>query len=352
MAFFAVEKRKISKVWPHPNADRLDLASVEGMTVQFVSQKGTQVEGGEVIYFPIDSVIPEPLADFLNIKNMLSGGQRIRTVKLRGENSQGLVIAVDRIKEYLKVDEIPENLTEALGVTKYDPPVIFASATANLVPLPPHVYYYDIEGAERNPQIVEMLMDQEVWVSEKMEGTNFGVSINADGVIVVNQHGKAIQPKEGTAKEDQHTFIKASQKAELDIVLNKLQNSDFPNKSITIRGELVGPSIQKNIYGLKDHKIFVFDVDVNGRPLSVDEMAKTLFGEERIEFVPTIFRGKLRDFLAGRTVMEASNGKSLINKDVLREGIVIKPIVEDYVQGFGRLFIKQRSPDYLAKEKD
>ena len=59
----------------------------------------------------------------------------------------------------------------------------------------------------------------------------------------------------------------------------------------------------------------------------------------------------LREWLGDKTVQEASNGKSILI-DKLREGIVIKPVDEERVDGFGRLFIKQRSADYLANTEN
>lgn len=372
MSFFAVEKKKISKVWTHSNADRLELASVEGMAFQFVVGKGEYKEGDEVIYFPIDSLLPDPLIDFFNIRNFLSGAQRnkVKTQKLRGEISQGFVAKLDKVQDFINSQPHPgmiwampdHDFTSVLGVTKFEPPILFAGKGANLVQLPGFVSSYDIEGCDRHPEIVELLMDQEVWISEKMEGTNFGISIDAGGTIRVNQHNHTVSPIEGS--EEKHTFIEAADRHELDIVLKKIQTSDFPAKNVLLRGELVGPGIQSNIYKFKEHKIFIFELEVNGKPLGVDEMTKALFGEERIEFAPTVFRGKLRDFLNGKTVQEASNGKSITNKDVLREGVVIKPIMEQMaewsktkqdgtvIKERGRLFIKQRSPEYLAKEKD
>jgi len=52
--------------------------------------------------------------------------------------------------------------------------------------------------------------------------------------------------------------------------------------------------------------------------------------------------------LNGKTIQEASNGKSTLYGG-LREGVVVKPLTESIIEGFGRLFIKQRSAEYLAK---
>ncbi|KAF0246971.1 MAG: hypothetical protein FD180_194 [Planctomycetota bacterium] len=64
--------------------------------------------------------------------------------------------------------------------------------------------------------------------------------------------------------------------------------------------------------------------------------------------MPVLSRGvTLRSFLAGRTLKEVSNGRSLLF-DAPREGLVVRPMEERQVPGFGRLVVKQRSPEYLA----
>ena len=138
MSTFLVEAKKISKIYPHDNADKLELGQVEGMTFQFVVQKGLYKVGDEVCYFPEDSVLPQELVAHQNISNFMSGKSknRIKTCVLRGAVSQGYVAPAKSIREYLKVDTLPEDLTTALQVTKYEPPEIMTQ-TGNLVALPP-----------------------------------------------------------------------------------------------------------------------------------------------------------------------------------------------------------------------
>lgn len=373
MAFFAVEKKKLSKVWAHPNADRLELGSVEGLTNQFVIGKDEYKQGDEVFYFPIDSVLPDPLIDFFEIRNHLGGKQknRVKTAKLRGEFSQGFVAKSQKVLEYLfnnqnyLLSEIQNHdYTSMLGVTKYEPPVLFAGMGANLTPLAGFVGHYDIEGCERYPSVVEQLMDKPVWISEKMEGTNFGISIDTGGVIRINQHHHTVTPVEDTSET--HTFVKASNRLGLPAVISMIQAKSFPGKNVTLRGELIGPGIQTNIYNLREHEVRFFELEVNGVPVDVKTFTDIWFPfGERLVLVPTLSVGKtLREWLNGKTVFEASNGKSVVNKDILREGIVIKPMTEEMTEWpklkqdgttvieRGRLFIKQRSPEYLAKEKD
>ena len=342
MSFFAVEKRKISKVWPHPGADRLDLAQVEGLAFQFVCQRGTQVEGGEVIFFPIDSVLPQPLIEFFGIGNMLSGKDhnRIRTVKLRGEFGQGFVSAIDRVKEYLKVDELPEDLTTALGVTKYEPPEVMVN-NAKLIPLDMSVY--DIEGCDRFQHVVDYLMDKDVVITEKVEGMNIHVTLKSDGEVKYGQRNYYILSND---PEHPHSFETAGKKVFLPLA-NAICGFHKSALNVRIRGEFLGESSQGNYYGFKGHRPMVFEIDIEGKPVdAIDllDMVETF----NIDFVPVLFKGKLRDFLNGKTVQEASTGQSqLVNK--LREGIVIRPFREEFMQGFGRVIIKQRSAAYLDK---
>jgi hypothetical protein len=81
-----------------------------------------------------------------------------------------------------------------------------------------------------------------------------------------------------------------------------------------------------------------------------------------IKVVPIMMQGrKLEHYLGNyhgtflplnntEKLQNLSNGRSIINPDKLREGIVIKPMVEMCdVDLKGRLFLKQRSPEYLSK---
>lgn len=94
MSTFDVTLRRISKVWLHPNADRLEMAEVEGLAYQFVVPKGAHAAGDRVLYFPIDALLPDELSTRLGVKNYLVGPlkNRVKTARLRGEISQGVVV--------------------------------------------------------------------------------------------------------------------------------------------------------------------------------------------------------------------------------------------------------------------
>lgn len=397
MSSFAVELKKISKIFPHPNADRLELGQVEGMTYQFVVQKGLYKEGDEVVYFPIDSLLPQELIQQQGIANFLAGKDknRVKTCRLRGEISQGYVSPVSSIHTYincfrpkkltqeiierakylykmstgdcaefgtsieaiinaitetfckeLKTDVLQNDLTAVLGVTKYEPPEIMTH-TGNLVQLPEQVYYYDIEGCDRYPEIVEKLMDLPVFITEKLEGSNMATAIDIDKKIHVCQHSFAI---ENLPDHEEHTFWQIARNEGLIDAVKLLQNEYYKNCAITIRSEALGHGIQGNYYNIKKHTTRIFDIEVNRRVLEFDELMTVLEKTGLKEkFVPIIASNVvLKEWLNGKTLQQASNDKSVLI-DKIREGIVIKPMKEQYVIGFGRLFVKQRDPVYLDK---
>ncbi len=350
MSTFKVDVRKISKVWDHSNADRLSLAQVEGLGYNIITGKDQFKVGDLVAYFPIDSILPENLIKMFGLVGKLAGKEknRITTVKLRGVPSQGFIVGVDILQDFV-AEEIVEgdDLTDALGVVKYDPPPVACHA-GNLVSLPPGVSVYDIEGCERFPQVVDLLMDQIVTITEKVEGQNYGVTSTENGVIV-NQRNHAIQPIEGKV----HSLVEITNKMGLDKLADGIRNY-LKASQVTLRGEYIGPGVQKNIYNLKENTVKIFDALVDGNYIGWALLKKLICVIDETNvfddiLVPEIAHNiTLREWLNGRTIVEASHGQSLL-ADTLREGIVIKPIVEQLNNEIGRLIIKQRDPHYLAK---
>ena len=197
-----------------------------------------------------------------------------------------------------------------------------------------------------------------------MEGTNFWASIDEQKKIMVGQRNYAI---ENLKDKPEHSFWTVAQRTGVLEALNKLSLL-YHQSNVAIRGELVGPGIQGNYYKLKQLRLFIFDVEVNKHAFSFDELQNILQTYNLIQyFVPILAKNvMLCDWLNNNTIQQMSNGLSFINpkgvkedftefeikkgdKPRLREGIVIKPIQEDYIQGFGRLFLKQRDPIYLDK---
>jgi hypothetical protein len=103
MAFFGVTSEHISAINVHPNADALELGKLEGMSFQFVIRRGAFKVGDEVFYFPIDTVFSDELAAVCGVLGKLAGSKknRLKTVRLRGEISQGLVVLTTEVEPLL-----------------------------------------------------------------------------------------------------------------------------------------------------------------------------------------------------------------------------------------------------------
>tara|TARA_Y100000310_G_scaffold209426_1_gene210038 strand:- start:2375 stop:2752 length:378 start_codon:yes stop_codon:yes gene_type:complete len=114
MAFFGVTKEKINLLYNHPGADRLDLAKLDGMSFQFVVGRDTFKLGDEVIYFPVDSLIPEDVLARIGLVGKLAGRNknRVKTIRLCGEISQGIVATFDQLAGLVDPSMDTETLTK------------------------------------------------------------------------------------------------------------------------------------------------------------------------------------------------------------------------------------------------
>ncbi len=340
MAFFGVTIEKIKEILPHPDpeVERLEIANLENVSFQFVVPKNKFQPNDLVVYFPIDAVIPEDVLEKLKLKGKLSGSNknRVKTISLRGAISQGIVSTLEELgekNELLKMT--PDELTNFLKVTKYEPPVNITT-TGELIGLPDGYSTYDIEGADRNQEIIDLMMDMEVVVFEKMEGTNHSCGKNNEKVFV-NQRSNSI-----IETDVENSYWKVSRDLGFIDLIEKSELKNF-----SIYSEFCGPKIQNNIYKLPKHELFVFDIKVDYKWLSFDEF-NSFVKKNNLKTAPILFEGKLKDFLEGQSIQEKSNGQSCVNPQTLREGIVVKPKTEQFHPKLGRLIIKQRSPKYLA----
>lgn len=100
--------RTIDAIGPIEGADAIEVATIGGWNV--VVKKNEVKVGDKVFYFEIDSFLPDgnPAWQFLVDKQgrTFEGklGHRLRTVKLRGTTSQGLVLRLDQVFKIVEQD--------------------------------------------------------------------------------------------------------------------------------------------------------------------------------------------------------------------------------------------------------
>ncbi|MDB5308575.1 MAG: ligase, partial [Gemmataceae bacterium] len=123
----------VNAVEPIPNADAIERVRVLGWWV--VGKKGDFEKGDQVVYCEIDSLLPErPEFEFLRTSSFKPAqtdaagatiqptGFRIKTVKLRGQVSQGICFPLSVLPPGAPTGE-GEDVTDWLGVRKWEPPV-------------------------------------------------------------------------------------------------------------------------------------------------------------------------------------------------------------------------------------
>ena len=347
MSFFAVTLEEIESVSPIPKTDRLDMTSLRGMAFRFVTERGKHKAGDRVLYFPLDSVIPQEALRTMGVEGKLSGTEknRLSTVILRGFPSQGLVEFPDRLLPAGFESLSPTEITEALGVTKFElPPEVCEGGT--LVSLPHGLSGFDIEGADRFQDVLGELMDQIVVVTEKAEGSNFSAGVREEGTPFVNQRLRSIVENPGETTRYWNIA------RELGLIegareIQKAMSVDGASPLVAIYGEIYGPAY----YGLKDFELGVFGIKVDFGFVGWEEQKALLAAHcPKAKLVPIVSEGTtLRAWLTGRTLVEASHGKSLFNPAKLREGVVVAPEAAQSHDRIGRLILKQRDPIYLGK---
>ncbi len=250
----------MSELRPIPGADMIELAIVDGW--QCVVKKGEFAPGDRCVYFEIDSVLPiRPEYEFLRKAcyrkaEWLPGGEglRIKTVKLRGQISQGLALSVGSIGSLdamaaanVVLEDGGNDITEALGVVLWDPPVnadLRGKARGNF---PSFIPKTDQERAQNClRKLAESHGDHVFEATLKLDGSSCTIYAR-DGVLgVCSRNLDLDMAQEGNA------FVEMAKKVG-DRVLSAGRNLAF-------QGELMGPGIQGNREGFTEHRWFVFDV--------------------------------------------------------------------------------------------
>jgi RNA ligase (TIGR02306 family) len=350
--------RQIKDIRPIEGADAIELVIVDGW--QCVAKKGEFKLNDKCVYFEIDSFLPvRPEFEFLRkgcFKNTTWGGEgfRIRTIKLRGQLSQGLVLP---ISEDLRTDigyselhnegrepRVGDDITELLGVKKWDPPLpacLQGMARGNF---PPFIQKTDQERIQNCWDDVKLLYGDLVFeITVKLDGSSCSVYHNNGNVGVCSRN---LDLKlEGN---ENNSFVKFATESGL------LDGLKVIGDNIAIQGELMGPGIQGNREQLAVHDLFVFDIYLidAGRHATPDER-KTLLDKLESEAgvalkqVPFVGEFTLEQFTSIEDILKFAEGPSLTNP--VCEGKVFKStvVVNGRVPSF-----KAISNLFLLKEKD
>lgn len=331
-----VSVQKIKALDAIEGADAIERASVLGW--QLVVKKGEYKVGDLVVYCEIDSLLPDkPEFEFLKPR-----GMRIRTIRLRGQISQGICFALSILPKDFEIYE-DADCTEALGVIKYEPPIPACLSGIVKGKFPSFIPKTDETRVQVLQKVLDKYKGEKCYVTEKLDGSSATYYIKDGAFGVCSRNLELLEDTE-------NSFWKVARQLDIE---NKLRALD---KNIAIQGELIGEGIQDNKLKLRGQtvKFFnAFDIDQFEYLNYADFIA--LFEEIDLPIVPIVdLDYALENDID--VIIKKATIKSLLLKDVWAEGIVIRPYREkiDLLlsnENFnnGRVTFKAINPEFLLK---
>lgn len=336
------------RIEEHPEADRLEIAQVGGYRA--IVAKGAFQTGDLAAYIPEQSVLPPAVIETLGLQGKLAGSERnrITAVRLRGIFSQG--VCYPARPGWVEGQDVAEEL----GITKYIPAI--PVHLAGEVFVRSHTLPYDIENIKRFPDVIRE--GEAVIFTEKLHGTFacYGLLPEADAHP---EEGRTFATSKGmgakglalknNAVNATNAYVREALKGDL---YEKLE-AHFGNEEPTyLLGEICG--VQDLKYGGDRGRTLFRAFDIyrgypkQGRYLDDAELDEALRAM-RIERVPVLYRGPFSEALLSEhtTGRETLTGKSTH----IREGLVVRPLVEREEPELGRVQLKSVSSKYLLRKK-
>jgi RNA ligase (TIGR02306 family) len=334
--------QRVADVQPIKNADQIEKIKV--LDWWCVSKKGEFAVGDPCVYFEIDSLLPSSHSAFSFLAKgsrevtvspeggATVSGYRLKTVRLRGQISQGLALPA---ASFALNGAVGDNVSGLLGIHKWDPPISKRMAAIAIGPFPSFIPKTDEERVQNLGDTVRLHAGEMFHITEKLDGCSVTFYRTEERFGVCSRNLDLLN---GNLYWDIA--------GQLDI------ESKLP-VGFAMQGEIIGESVQGNPLQRKGNHLYIFSVyDIpHGRYLDPDETHQFV-ADRGLNTVPLVQVAPLPKSVA--EIVSMADGKSLLNPNVLREGLVFRPLTEQYEEMRGenrRLSFKAISNAYLLKEK-
>ena len=316
--------RQIDNIQPIDGADKIELVTVGGWKVVVAKDVNHKV-GDLVVYCEIDSFLPiEPEFEFLrksSYKKMADGteGFRLKTIKLRGQVSQGLILPLKDAYNVFKrntpnidMDWLEGlEVTEMLNIVKYEPPVPAQLSGQVKGMFPSFLKKTDEERIQNLTREFVGYKNEVFYVTEKLDGSSVTYYVK-DGVFGVCSRNLDL------LEDENNSMWKFAITSGLKDRLLSL------NKNIAVQGEIIGEGIQGNPYKIIGQTVRLFngfDID-KYEYLSLDDLLK-LSNFLEVKTVPMLdLEFRLPDTID--ELLSYADSKSVLNEKFDREGVVIR----------------------------
>lgn len=305
--------RQIGPITPIEGADNIEKISINGWNC--VAKKGEFKEGQLCVYFEIDSFLPiRPEFEFLRKTSFRKMGDqegfRLKTIRLRGVLSQGLVLPLSILDNHSV--QLGDDVTDILGIIKFEPPIPAELQGIAKGLFPGFICKTDQERV------------QNIWNEIKGNPESFEVTLKLDGTSCTyylhnGDFGVCSRNLELQASETNTLWILAQQ-----YQIEELLRSYGHN--IALQGEIIGEGIQKNPEKIKGQDFYLFDIwDINQRRYYSPQERRALHGKvfSALKHIPILDAKRyLTEYQSVESVLATADGPSM--KGEVREGIVFR----------------------------
>ena len=339
--------QRVWKIEPIEGADRIELAHVLGW--QCVVNKGQIQPMDTAVYFEIDSFLPiRPEFEFMRATSyrktdIMGEGFRLRTMKFRGQISQGLLLPLGLFPEIPPDTEVGCDVTELLCVRKWEIEEKATTGGTVIGNLPYDIPHTDETRVQAEPELIHAFAGLEYYISTKMDGSSHSIGVDEDGFHVTGHNYE--YKDDGTSSF--YNLVK--ERGYQESIENYMKEKGL--RTLTIQGELCAPGIQQNRLRLTKPEWYVFTIRENGKRIGLKRMQEicvrlgmcTVPVEEIDSDLPA-------KYPTVESLLERADGN--YPNGGKKEGIVIRPTVPVYNELIGaELSMKVVSNKYLLKNE-
>jgi RNA ligase (TIGR02306 family) len=323
--------QQIAELLPIEGADAIEVARINGWNV--VVKKGEFKVDEMVVFCEVDSFLPiQPEYEFLrksSYKKMSDGteGFRLRTIRLRGQLSQGLLINYQVLISKLPPDEnghvnlpdVGEDVTKIMGIIKYEPPIPACLAGQMKGNFPGFLNKTDEERVQNIPiSMYEKYKNKgkKYYITEKLDGSSCSIYLRGNEFGVCSRNINLLET-EG------NTFWSVARQYNIEEILR--EHSEYTGfQTFALQGEVIGEGIQGNPYNIKGHQFHIFNLFYSDLDYyaNIDELID--FSKKyNLKVVPLLYKDiNLPE--NGMECLKLAEGKSALSSNTEREGIVIR----------------------------
>ncbi|MCL1918705.1 MAG: RNA ligase (ATP) [Peptococcaceae bacterium] len=334
----------IKDIHPIPDADVIEVVSILGWKV--VGKKGEFSAGDTCVYFEVDSFLPiDQRFEFLRgtsykRNDFMGEGFRLKTIRLRGQISQGLALPLDVFPEITSAhQEIDTDVTELLGVKKWEIPEVQGTFGTSCGAFPSWVSKTDETRLQSVLEVLDEIAGKPYYISTKMDGTSVSMGRRDGEFWVAGRNIRYADDGKASAWQMAHN-------------LGLPDKAKTWDKDYTIQGEFCGQGIQKNPLKLFNPEWYIFNVidpETHIR-LSLSKML-TFCEANGLQPIPIEEKGEKFPYKTVDEMLERAEGQYASGST--KEGIVIRSIEPMYSPVLrSDMSFKVINNKYLLKQKD